>query len=624
METNPTGSLEEQIAELRSRVRQMEEALVSRGIPLQRAVAPPGAAQTVAASAVPSTVARPVVQAVQGTAQSVSARPLFAGSSAAPPKDTRSLENRIGSQWFNRIGILAMLIAVAWFLKFAIDNQWIGPLGRVMIGLVAGAGFIAGSERFRNRGYAIFSYSLKAVGSGTLYLSLWAAFSLYHLIPPPVAFAAMVLVTAFNGYMAWAQDAELLALYAIVGGLGTPLLVSTGGNHEVTLFTYLLLLDIAVLVLVVLRPWSRLLFGAFLGTVLLYIGWWFEYFSDSQSQRTAVFLGCFFLIFAFAPRLVRLDSKGEGKLSAWDALALVLLPIATAALGFLGFYALLNWVTNEWAGAWLAVGFAAFYLLLLRLPARGVLHASPGILSDLHLTTVVVFLTLAIPLKTQGRWLTVGWLAEGAALIWLSSRRSSRLLRVLALLCLMLGLVALLTVNPAASLTPFFNERFACYCVAIAVFAFTAWVALRRTGESKGSWPVLGAGAVLAVNALILLAVGLEIDNFWWALRWSGDWQQLQQYQMNAQFTYSAWFMVFGAILLTVGFWRRSAFLRWQALALITVTIAKVFLFDMSELAQGFRILSFLGLGVLLMAVSFVYQRDWLKLRAANGGEDEA
>jgi len=60
-----------------------------------------------------------------------------------------------------------------------------------------------------------------------------AAFSLFHLVPSGAAFAAMIAVTAFNAYMAWAQDAELLALYAIVGGLSTPLLLSTGGNHDI-------------------------------------------------------------------------------------------------------------------------------------------------------------------------------------------------------------------------------------------------------------------------------------------------------------------------------------------------------------------------------------------------------
>ena len=141
-----------------------------------------------------------------------------------------------------------------------------------MIGLIAGAALIAWSERFRSHGFAAFSYSLKAVGSGILYLSLWAAFSFFHLVPAGAAFAAMILVTAFNGYMAWVQDAELLALYAIVGGFSTPILVSTGENHEVTLLSYVLLLDIAVLVLVLLRPWSRLLFAAFVGTVLMFSG----------------------------------------------------------------------------------------------------------------------------------------------------------------------------------------------------------------------------------------------------------------------------------------------------------------------------------------------------------------
>jgi len=86
-------------------------------------------------------------------------------------------------------------------------------------------------------------------------------------------------------------------------------------------------------------------------------------------------------------------------------------------------------------------------------------------------------------------------------------------------------------------------------------------------------------------------------------------------YEMYAQFTYSAFFMLFGAVLLAAGFWRRSAFLRWQALVLVAATIGKVFLVDISELAEGYRILSFLGLGVLLLGVSFVYQRDLLKLR---------
>ena len=77
--------------------------------------------------------------------------------------------------------------------------------------------------------------------------------------------------------------------------------------------------------------------------------------------------------------------------------------------------------------------------------------------------------------------------------------------------------------------------------------------------------------------------------------------------------------MAYGALLMAIGFWRKSAFFRWQALFLIAATIVKVFIYDVSQLDRGYRILSFMILGVLLLAVSFVYQKDWLKLSSAQG-----
>jgi uncharacterized membrane protein len=591
---------------------------VTATIALQHQDTPTGAAQA------PASIQVPMATPQFRTLHEVGGRDAARG-------DAQSLESRIGSQWFNRVGILAVLIGVAWFLKLAFDNHWIGPLGRVMIGLLAGAGLIAWSERFHKRGFAIFSYSLKAIGSGTLYLSLWAAFQLYALMPAGAAFAAMIAVTAFNGYMAWAQDAELLALYAIAGGLSTPLLVSTGGNHEITLFTYLLMLDLAVLVLTALRPWSRLLFVAFTGTVVFVFGWWQSFYTQDQAVRTALFVCCFFLPFALAPRLIRIaphegaplpgESFQTPSFQGWHGLALFVLPVVNAALNFLAFYALLSPAASAWAPPWLAVGFAAFYLLLMRLPEGGVLRTGAAALAALHLTIAIVFLTIAIPLKTHGRWLTIGWLVEGAVLLGLSRRLKSTLLTVFALISTVLGLGALLTVNPPAAATPIFNQRFATYCVAIAVCGFIAWLArsAHEEHEPEGaiSWPALAAAAVLAVNVLILIAGSLEIHAYWRTqeMRASMGLGYLHQYWMYTQFSYSAFFMLCGGALLAIGFLKRTAFLRWQALVLLAVTVAKVFLVDMSELGSGLRIVSFIGLGVLLLCVSYVYQRDWLNLR---------
>lgn len=637
MEFTPSGSLEEQVADLRRRIFRLEDALLARGAfapaadkATTPAAAPPSAQSVPSMQAQPEPSAAPTAASVQAAPAQPWTRAVPMGQYAARAAQGRptsathdgSLESRIGSQWFNRIGILAVLIGVAWFLKFAIDNQWIGPLGRILIGLIAGAGLIAWSEKFRSKGFVVFSYSLKAVGSGVLYLSLWAAFSVYQLVPSGVAFAAMILVTAFNGIMAWVQDAELLALYAIVGGISTPVLLSTGENHEIALFSYLLLIDLAMLVLVALKAWSRLMFVAFAGTVVMVSGWWISYYSVSQCTRTAVFVALFFLTFALAPRLVRIVTAEGAEPSGWDALAMMVLPALNAGFGFLAFYALYDRAETEWATPWIAVLFAAFYLGMLRLPARGQLHESPALLSALHLAAAVVFLTIAIPLKAQGRWITVGWMAEGGALMWVAQRMGTKLLRAMAIGCLLLGLGALLTVNPAASQTPIFNSRFAAYAFAIAVYAFVAWLSLQSAQQEKGDstfpWATLAATSVLLINLLALIAVSLEISAFWRAHRVLNDYEGWRASNIYAQFSYSAFFMLYGAMLLALGFVRRSGFLRWQALVLMAFSIGKVFLVDMSELSQGFRILSFLGLGALLLGVSFVYQRDWLNLRGAN------
>lgn len=605
--------LRQQIAALTARVRHLEQALGERAGDTSSAVL----SQAQAADAEPSLP---------------SSAPVLASAESSQPESLKeqytdgSLESRIGSQVFNRVGILAVLIGMAWFLKFAIDNHWIGRLGRIVIGLISGIGLVVWSERFRRKGYPAFSYSLKAIGSGILYLSLWAAFELYHLIPSTVAFGGMILVTAWNGFMCWVQDAELLALYAIVGGFSTPLLLSTGENHELALFGYLLLLDAAVLVLIALRPWSRLLLAAFAGTVFFSVSWYARFYNDAQFALTAFFVIVFFLLFAVAPRVLRgLQAGDAGHLSAQDNLVLVLLPLANAALGFLEFYILLDDPGRRWAQPWTAIAFAVFYLLLLQIPSRSG-FARPVLLTSLHLALAVIFLTIAIPLEAHGRWITIGWLAEGAVLLWLASRLDWFLLRMLALGALVLGFVALVTLNPSASATAFLNARFATYLAGIAAFASSAWIAVqasRRThAEGRFAWPYIAGGSVIAVNVLLMIAVCMEIHSYWWSHAPAAQPSSaVVERRMYAQFTYSAWSMFFGAILLAVGFWKQSAFLRWQALILLAGSIGKVFLVDTSALSQGYRILSFLGLGALLLTVSFAYQRDWLNLRARRPAE---
>ena len=378
----------------------------------------------------------------------------------------RDLEARIGSHWLNRIGIAALLIGVSYFLKYAFESNWIGPAGEILIGLVAGVAIVIWSEWFRIRGYQAFSYSLKAVGIGALYLSLWAAFQVYSLIPVGVAFASMVVVTAVMAGLALAQQAEILAAFALAGGFATPVLLSTGHNHELALLSYLALLDAATLLLAVARGWRRLLLLSFAGTAALYFAWYAEFYSAELFALTFAFATLFFAVFTVATI--------TGGASASSRILLAVAALNGAAY-FLQAYLMLE---TSAARAWFAAVLAIVYLMLARQERVQQMRGN-------HLALAIGFVTVAIALRLEEVWISVGWFVEAA-------------------------------------------------------------------------------------------------------------------------------------FLMATGFWRRSAFVRWLALALIAATIAKVFAYDIWDLSRGYRIVSFVFLGVLLLAVSFAYQRDWLRLSSAG------
>jgi uncharacterized membrane protein len=616
-----------------------------------------------------------------------------------------SLENRLGAQVFNRVGIIALMIGVTWFLKLAIDNQWIGPVGRVLIGLIAGAGVVLWSEQFRRKGFPVFSFSLKAIGSGVLYLTLWAAQQLYHLLPPSAALGGMILVTAWNAYMAWAQDAELLAAYALAGGLATPLLLSSGGNHEVFLFTYLLAIDAATVALARIKPWYRLLAGAFPATVLYFIFWYATFYQESAFAITSVFVGLFFFLFATVPLETRGNEAASQYLPGRFArfFRSVILPLGDAAFGSLPMYSVMQDSGRHWFLPWLMLIFAAVYLLIARLPQSAV----PG---AIHLSLAVVFLTIAVPLKASGHWITVGWLMEGVALLWVAVRISSsreisaeaappfsefgKVLLWLAAGSLVLGLSSVFALPfwydtatratlfnrnlataisaavafslalwlawrakqtnagqdvwarfalaaalaldalavlislreitstmSARSSTPFWNTDFAMALLGLATLSAMAWICLRVALTDRASlvWFQLSGGSVIAANLVAILTGVREIRYLWPATLANLD-SELQR-----ALAVSAFLMAYGAVLLAAGFWKRSSFIRWQALILLVFSIGKTFLYDMRNLSQGYRVVSFLGLGVLLMTVSFAYQKDWLALKEQNpqrGSED--
>jgi uncharacterized membrane protein len=540
--------------------------------------------------------------------------PKSPSSRSRPSADEDALEGKIGKLWLNRIGIFAILIGVSYFIKYAFDNGWIGPSGKIALGLVAGIGLVLWSESFRHKGYAAFSYSLKAVGIGTMYLSLWGAYQVYHLVPSAAAFVAMIVVTGSTIALALSQDAEILAAFAMVGGFGTPVLLSTGENHEVVLFCYVALLDAAILGMVAFKPWRRLLVGSFSGTAILYAGWFAEYYTKNQRPLTVFFTLIFAAIFAAIPLLTPLT---KSRWFAGFSITLTLLPLVNAGALFLCLFAMYE--EEKASLTWYALILAAVYLVLSSLFKKRA-GSDPNIVRTinlLHVAIAIAFITIAIPLKLSEHWITIGWLVESAVLLLVAVRTKADFLRWFAGTTLALGIVRLVAFDNFNVQTLIFNARFATYLVAIAILG--GIVAAGERYATEGEMPFVRFAGV-CLNVLALIGLTLEASDYFG--RQISAWYQLHQtaydhlhdLQVAQRFSYSAIWLAYGAGLMMFGFWKRSAFVRWQALVLIAITIVKVFVLDVSQLQQGYRILSFIALGAVLMGISYAYHRDWLKL----------
>jgi uncharacterized membrane protein len=553
-------------------------------------------------------------------------------SSDAAGSQVDSLERRIGSQWLNRVGVVAVLVGVSYFLKLAFDSGWIGPGLRVLLGVIAGVGLCWWSERFRRPNSLPFSYSLKAVGVGILYLSLWAGFQLYHLIPGPLAFVAMMLVTAATAGAAVAQDAELLAGLALLGGLLTPVLCGSDENHEAVLFCYLLLLSLGAFVLQRVKPWPRILVGAFVGSFLLGAAWFHRYYSNDQFAESQLFFTLLFALFAAAPLYALLEPERDRP----TQLTGVLLALMNATAYFGALYAQLESVgvdVQPKAAAY-ALALAAVYGGLgAALDRRTGEH--PGVerlLPMAHYGIAITFCTIAIPLMLHEHWITLAWLMEGGLVFWAGVRKAHHRVKLFASVVVALGLLRLLTLDLYnwGEQPPIFNLRFASFVVAIGVLLWMIYSDSRSPNSREFDYGAMLV-AVIGVNVLALIAAGLEIHDTFAALiretvvdrRYPASYDvQMARHGLAIlrNFSYSALLMLYGAGLMWVGFARKSALLRWQAILLLAAMVIKVFLFDAAALEHGWRVLSFIILGALLLAISYAYQRDWLGLQRPRSG----
>ncbi|MDP6380890.1 MAG: DUF2339 domain-containing protein, partial [Phycisphaerae bacterium] len=210
-----------------------------------------------------------------------------------------TLERAIGEKWMAWVGAVAILVGGGLFLKYAFEQGWLSETARVVIMFIVGAAFLVVGEYFQRRRWGPIAQVATGIGIAMEYFAAFASsHNFYALVSQPVSFGFMIIVTAMAIGLAVRYNAITIAVIAFLGGLFTPVMLRTGEDQQVKLMTYILLLDVGVLVLAYFKKWRWLNLLVFLGTVGLFFLWMAEHYSPVKMDRTLGFLTAFFVLFS--------------------------------------------------------------------------------------------------------------------------------------------------------------------------------------------------------------------------------------------------------------------------------------------------------------------------------------
>ena len=352
-----------------------------------------------------------------------------------------NFEKYIGENLFGKIGILIFIIGIGFFVKYAIDQNWINETARTLMGYAVGAGMLVLAERLHKR-YHTFSSLLAGGAFGIYYLITAIAFHYYGLFSHTMAFVILCVTTIFMSAVSVLYDRKELAVTALVGGFIAPFIISTDSSSIISLQIYITILNIGMFCLAMYKKWAILPMVSFAFTYIILWGTTaLGSFSDSEAVTTYptlfAFATLFYVIFLLPVVFILRTQYGENT-------RLGLLGIITAnSFMYLiyGDFLLQHFEASSDTTAYLAFFIAAVNLaihLYLRFRVEG-----QDTLLNLMLGLAVTFASMGIPILFSAANVLMVWAAESVLLLWLFTKEKNRIYELASAVLLLLTLGAL-------------------------------------------------------------------------------------------------------------------------------------------------------------------------------------
>ena len=185
-----------------------------------------------------------------------------------PIKKNINIEKFIGENLINKIGIGVLVLGIGFFVKYAIDKNWINEVARMFIGIACGF-ILLGIGYWLRKKYTAFTSVLTGGGIAVLYFSFYIAFQEYKIISQTLAFILLILGTAFTVALSLWYNRRELAIIGIIGGFASPLMISTGEGNYIVIFSYLFILNVGMIVLAFHKKWKEINIITYFFTVIL-------------------------------------------------------------------------------------------------------------------------------------------------------------------------------------------------------------------------------------------------------------------------------------------------------------------------------------------------------------------
>lgn len=353
---------------------------------------------------------------VEDTAQKESLMsPVTVAPVVPKPKKQVNYEKFIGENLFGKIGILIFVIGVGFFVKYAIDKNWINETFRTILGFLTGAALLFVAERLQKK-YRTFSSLLAGGAFAVFYLTVAIAFHYYHIFSQTVAFIILIAITVFMSVLSVIYDRRELAIIALVGGFLAPFIVSSGEGSYQVLFTYVSILNLGMFGLSIYKKWSELPIISFVFTCLIMASFLLLSYSSRStiiSGHLLMFATLFYFIFLLPVFSIL---RGE-KIQAMSR-GLVFVIITNNFVYLLsGILFLRNMGLSFKASGLLSLFIALVNLGLVlwlwksRKDYKFLVHTTLGL--------VLTFVSITIPIQLDGNYITLLWASEMVLLLWL-------------------------------------------------------------------------------------------------------------------------------------------------------------------------------------------------------------